>query len=262
MIKVYAGIRKGYGKATQGRVCDDRILLGKQVGNMGYYEYETEGNSAIVAVSDGIGGCNSGWKAAEVALNEVANWADEEVRDDNALREAFLRVNDKVISESLVSLEYQGMAATLSLLVINDTSAKVLHVGDSRVYHYGTVQGHVFFKQITEDQNNMLLWRTEERNQDVPEKDFKNMFGWNHIISYVGMPAQSFEEHIYMLDVMNPKGIFILTSDGVHDFIEKKGLRKVLESEGTWKEKLENIMDTAVENGSCDDQSIIVVEVK
>ena len=262
MIKVYAGIRLGHGKATQGRVCDDRILLGHRIGDMGYYEYDTEGDSTIVAVSDGVGGCNSGWKAAEVALNEVANWPETLVKDEDALKNAFLQVNQKVVTESFSLPEYEGMAATLSVLLISDTHTRVLHVGDSRVYHIGNVQGCDFFGQVTEDQNCLQLWMKEKQYRSFSMNDLKKYDGWERIISYVGMPETDFVERMCMIDIVNSKGTYIVTSDGVHDFIEDELIQMVLKEEGNREDKLKKILDIAVENGSCDDQSIIVVEVK
>lgn len=261
-MKIYAAIKIGEGKAEAGRVCDDRILVGNKVLEDGYYELEPDGSECIVAVADGVGGTGCGWKAATVALEEMATWDCTYLAEEDELRDALSQVNDIVIKASYEAREFEETAATLSVLIINRDHIGMIHLGDSRIYQKRNVQGHVFFKQLTEDQNSLRKWIQEEARlgNNTPIETLKNTHGWNHITSYLGMPEQKLAEEMVVEDYIIADGMFILTSDGIHDFLDKKTFRKLLAEEIDWEEKLQKIMGIARENGSHDDQSIIVVE--
>ena len=74
------------------------------------------------------------------------------------------------------------------------------------------------------------------------------------------MPKEKLTEEMVVEDYVIPDGMFVLTTDGIHDFLDKKTIRNLLEEQLDWEEKLSKIMNAARENGSHDDQSIIVVE--
>lgn len=262
-MKLYASIKIGEGKAEAGRVCDDRILVDGKILEDGYYECEIEDATWLVAVADGVGGTGCGWKAAEVALRKLSDINGNGLMDKDKLKRMFCDVNKAVCEAAAESLEYKKTAATLSVLLANGIDLSILHVGDSRIYEKKDVQGYAIFNPLTEDHNNLRRWRMEEEasGHAFSIERLKENYGWNHITSYVGMKSmESFKENMSVKEFLQPEGLYILTTDGIHDFLDEDIFWELLEEECSWEEKLELIMQAARDNGSKDDQSIIVVE--
>ncbi len=261
-MNVYAAIRLGEGKKDRGMVCDDRVLVNGMVMADGYYEGEVE-EGAIVAVADGVGGCGCGFKAAEVALNEMSSWDYRQFEDETDLRAAFSRVNDRVMEISRNILEYKGTKSTLSAVIVNDSNVSMLHVGDSRIYQLREVQEYRLFRQLTKDQNNLLKWQTDNKKDNVyvDDDELKRQPDWSYITSFVGMESQRFDKMMVTMDDIIGDGTFVLTSDGIHDFVDSDTLEEILCEELSYKEKLDKLMDVAKTNGSHDDRSIIILEL-
>lgn len=262
-MKIYAAIQIGEGKAAKEKVCDDRILVDGRILEDGYVEISVEMDAFSVAVADGVGGTGCGWKAATVALENLAMWDCATIEDEYDLEDVFAKVDACVRTVAMESDAYMGTASTLSGMIVKDRAVALLHVGDSRIYQLRNVQGHTILKQLTEDQNNLRKWKLEEEKngRTFSEAEMKEAFGWNHITSYVGMKSErEFRENMVVEDYAPAEGVYIITSDGIHDFIDKKTFRKILEGTDAWKEKIYEIMQEARENGSQDDQSIIVVD--
>lgn len=262
MMKVYASVRIGYGKKDCGRVCDDRILINHEIIDDGYFEGEYEEDGIILAVADGVGGTQCGWKAAETALGAMQTWDYKECDREEDIRSKFLEVNEEVLKVKREYEQYNQTATTLSALIVNKKNISVLHLGDSRIYQKRRFQGCRIFNQITEDKNNLLKWMEEadENGVVVSEETLKKKVGWDYITSYAGM-EEDFEENVFFDNRAIADGIFVITSDGIHDFIDKEELNKILDEKASWKDKIYKIMDTSRNNGSCDDQSIIILEL-
>lgn len=258
-MNVYAYVRKGTN--ADKKQCDDRVLIGSTVLDRGYHEITIESDSLVVAVSDGVGGHAGGWKAAELGLQETAALKDVPFEDMVGMIACIQHANDKVLSEAAVNIEFRRMAATLSVLRICKDAAVVLHLGDSRVYQLRTLQGHSVFRQLTRDQNLLNQWMQLQEYSDynMSEEELKRDRAWSQITTYLGMSTDKIAGDILVVDNIGVSGCFLLTSDGVHDFLPTGRLTDILKLDISPKEKLELLADEARANGSADDQSIILV---
>ena len=257
-MKVYAAVARGI-KAPEDK-CDDRILVGDRVIEDGYIELTLDEKDTVLAVADGVGGSPCGYVAAQMALEELAKLHQSGEMRPEAIAKRVEQVNELVLRAGQENMQYAGMATTLSLLRFFDGKATCLHVGDTRVYQKKNVQGMKVFSQLTTDQNQMQMWLEsgEAEDRGLTEEDLKHIRGWASIISWMGMEPFAFSERLKIKSEIVPQGMFVLTSDGIHDYIDKNEMRKILEEDISYEDKIARLMERARENGSRDDQSIIV----
>lgn len=110
--------------------------------NQDSYGYSDTPFGLLVTVCDGMGGGPAGKTASDIAVREIIQGVLDASGDDtvvNILIKAVRRANMAIINAGEVSAELRGMGSTCTVLLVNDRSATVAHVGDSRVYQ---VRGH------------------------------------------------------------------------------------------------------------------------
>ncbi len=112
-----------------------------------------------MVVADGMGGMAAGEKASQLAIRTgvdlVLNspmWAtrvDQEVARQliDRMRAYFHEVDNAVIGQANANRHLSGMGTTLTVAYIIDSTAFIVHVGDSRAYHFR--KGKLY--QITRD---------------------------------------------------------------------------------------------------------------
>jgi protein phosphatase len=90
----------------------------------------------LTIVADGMGGHSSGEVASEMAVDLISHYfyADQESPISDALRNAVELANADIYDSSTTAEEYFGMGTTVVALVIQEGTAYVAHVGDSRLY--------------------------------------------------------------------------------------------------------------------------------
>ncbi len=257
-MKIYAGVEKG--NRVHKDHCEDRVLVGREIIDQGYYETELNTPVFLAAVSDGVGGRPMGWLAAKTVLETLSQISLENMQDNKQLLETVKLANEKIFRLSRNDKECKGMATTLSLLKISNGVATILHLGDTRVYQLIPMQGIYMLKQLTKDQNNMTWWMELPEYEDYTEQELKTRRGWYAITSYIGMNSEDLEDKVQIIDQISLNGMFILTSDGIHDYIPHHEFRKALSMDAEPKEIIRELMKKAKDNGSVDDQSIIIVK--
>lgn len=263
-MKICAGVRMGSrpGKPQ----CDDRLLIGDKILSDGFYELETEEKNILLAVADGVGGCQAGWKAAEVTLEEIRAlspmaWETPEGVAVSSMIAQLQAANNKLLFLAGTHGEFEGMASTVSMACVTEDEVKIFHLGDTRVYQLRNLQGHQVMRQLTEDHNLLRSWKAMPQYASLLDEELKQDDRWSHITSYMGMNSEELEAEVQVVENISRTGTFLLTSDGVHDYVEKSQLTEVLDRDVPLREKIELMMNMARENGSMDDQAVIIAAV-
>ncbi|WP_237243871.1 PP2C family protein-serine/threonine phosphatase [Spiroplasma clarkii] len=152
------------------------------------------------------------------------------------------------------------MGTTLTAILLVNNEAFVINIGDSRTYKL--VNSKLF--QVTTDQN---LWNStpEAERQDIQASGVygeraNDVTFWKVLTSALG-PKKTLKIDTYYID--KPYGTYILTTDGVHDYIDNDITAATLTNQNTTlKEKCKIIVEDAKENMSTDNLSILIIEVK
>lgn len=220
----------------------------------------------LAIVCDGMGGHPHGDLAAEVCLteflalfattdfttfkkNEVMQW----------LEMAVLKIRTKMETIAGDDEDKQAMGTTLSaLLIVNQKDAFSVNVGDSRIYQYY----HHKLKQLTIDQNLFNHTKPSERkkiNESYKHnKNFNPKHYWKILTSALG-PSKTIQ--IDVAHLKNVTGCFLLTTDGVHDYLTNDQTTAVLESSASLGEKVLMLVELATNGFSTDNLSLIALEI-
>nr|WP_321522337.1 protein phosphatase 2C domain-containing protein [uncultured Macellibacteroides sp.] len=93
----------------------------------------------LIVVCDGMGGTAGGKTASLIAVNEIIQGVkDSDLQEEPSmvLIRAIRRANMAIIKQSNTDSSLQGMGTTATVLLLNNNSAVLAHVGDSRIYQF------------------------------------------------------------------------------------------------------------------------------
>ncbi len=97
----------------------------------------------LYILCDGMGGHACGEVASAKTVKFLRNffndrWTDSQLPNEATIREAILAANTEIYSTNLSNESYGSgrMGTTLVLMLVQDTSVAIAHVGDSRAYRY------------------------------------------------------------------------------------------------------------------------------
>ncbi|AWX69519.1 PP2C family protein-serine/threonine phosphatase [[Mycoplasma] anseris] len=223
------------------------------------------GRETVLAIlCDGMGGHYGGAKCASLVTDLFETYFKtnfpHDVQYDNKIAinhwfiDALEFIKENLENFAILNPEYSDMGSTLTAALIfpNQKYLYIFNVGDSRTYIYNGL-----LYQVTEDQNIKNAWVKEGK---IKKENADNLKYGNRLTSCIGPKKQMNPDGVIYGKDSNPKYI-ILTSDGLHDFVEKPFMELVMQQNISLKEKAEKLIDCAKKNHSNDNMSIIIVEV-
>jgi len=195
-----------------------------------------------IAVADGMSGSDAGKEASHCCV--TAFLEDYYSTPDTW---SVAKAGQKILSATNSWLHSQGqsryasakgMVSTLSVLVLKSNTAHLFHIGDSRIY---LLRQNVL-EQLTRDHR---LWLSEDKN-------------------YLSR-AMGIEPHLevdYKNIALEPGDLFLLTTDGVHDFLDGKALKHLLTQTDDLNDISASLIKTAIANGSDDNATCQLVRIE
>ncbi|HYM47855.1 MAG TPA: protein kinase [Burkholderiaceae bacterium] len=206
--------------------------------------HESEGNRAtrelVAVIADGLGGGPGGRLASETTVRGFIEGyfsLPETLGVDRAAHRALASMNRWVCAHGRQDEKLRGMATTFSALILRGRSAHVVHLGDSRVY------------RLRERQLQRL---TEDHVHAHPD------------LSHVLYRAVGLEENAradYARHDLRAHDRYLLCSDGVHAVLKPAELTVLLSQQASPQEDARRIIERALEAGSQDNVSAVVVDV-
>lgn len=204
---------------------------------------DAEGN-ALVIVADGMGGHVAGEVASRIAINVAAS-ADLEPADRVAAGNRAIR--EEVAREP----NLEGMGTTMTLLSIDDTTATVGHVGDSRAYLLRAGE----FSQLTEDHT--VAAEYVALGQLSPEEAATHP--QRHMLTRTLGLTRFVNVDEYKFDILAGDRI-LLCSDGLTEMVADEVIAATV-SDRTPEEAVWALVELANEAGGVDNITVVVVEV-
>ena len=148
-------------------------------------------------------------------------------------------LNQYLWGQSRNAIYGQGQLTTFTSLILKGNTGFVFHVGDTRLYRIRNNE----FEQITRDHSQQI---------DKETTYLSRALGADITLE---IDSHSFE--------LNPGDIFLLTSDGIHDYVSKN---EWLDLRNQYKDKKDEwtaaILKLALAKGSKDNLSVQIVEIK
>ena len=224
-------------------------------------EMKTFPDMTVCIVADGMGGQAAGEIASKRAIEVVprelrknlAAAADED-QVKQVIRKAVVQANDEIITMGSLDRDLKNMGTTIVLAVWRKgRELYVSNLGDSRAYMVRAGK----IEQLTIDHS--LAWALVENKTITPEEAKEHRFK-NVLWKYLGSKeiGDGPEVHPIRLE----KGDrFLLCSDGLTGPVADEKLLQFIEAHPNVQECADGLGQLALDDGSRDNVSCIVIEV-
>lgn len=198
----------------------------------------------VLAVADGMGGYDRGDVASRIAIDTLVERLHTLDTEDSSLilKQAYRRANEQIYENGVSQGEENMMGTTLVVGLLRGVELSLANVGDSRGYllRAGALT------QVTQDHS---LIAEQVRMGVLSEEDARRSHHRNIITRALGHRPRV-DVDVFELTLL-PEDRLLLSTDGVHDFLEEDEIREVLlelppeDAPGT-------LIERALENGSTD----------
>ncbi len=131
----------------------------------------------------------------------------------------------------------KGMVSTLSILIVKSTTAHIFHIGDSRIYRLRKGM----LEQITRDHR---IWVSKEKNYLNRAMGIEPRLE----VDYKSLPLEKGD-------------LFLMTTDGIHDFIDEKTIRQLLQEAADLTKTANCIVQKAITHKSDDNLTCQLIRI-
>ncbi len=217
-----------------------------------------DSDRGIYLVVDGIGGQAAGEKAAEIAVTCVRQRLERQTgTTEQRVREAIALANNEIYRQAREHAEWEGMACVLTVAVLENGSAVVGHVGDSRLYQ---IRGGAI-RKITHDHSPV---GEREDNQELSEAEAMRHPRRNEVYRDVGSEEHEPDDPDF-IEVQplafDGDSALVLCSDGLSDLVPKEAIRQIVErNAGNPDAAARALIEAANAAGGKDNVTVVVVE--
>ncbi|KAG1707573.1 Serine/threonine-protein kinase PrkC [Nymphon striatum] len=203
---------------------------------------QLESKGIAVAIADGMSGSDGGKEASQVSVNQFLSdyyGTPESWTVKQAATKILTALNTWLYSQGQEKYgTAKGMVTTFSALVLKSQTVHMFHVGDSRIYRLRDND----LVQMTRDHR---VWITNDRD---------------YLSRAIGIDTHL--EIDYRASAVQEGDVYLLTTDGVHDFVSDKEIQEVIESnKGDPQKATENLIKAAKQNDSNDNISAQFVKI-
>ena len=196
--------------------------IGGRAENQDSYGWSSSPFGYVVTVCDGMGGGPGGKTASSIAVKEIIDSiceAGKEENVNNIIIKAIRKANMAIIEAGNENKKLKGMGSTATVLLVNNKSAVIAHVGDSRVYQL---------------RNGKKVFRTFDHSmvfdmvkQGVITEEQARLSSQSNVITRALGIQPDLEVEIH--EVPFEKGDrFALCTDGIHGALKEKELIRML----------------------------------
>jgi PPM family protein phosphatase len=209
---------------------------------------------ALFVVADGMGGHRAGRRASELAVSTILeSYASAPpIQIPDILRAAMGEANTRVFEEGSRIPAYNAMGTTCSVLVVQESSAWIGHIGDSKIFLV-TPAG---IRQLTTDHSR--VWElyvrgviTREQARVHPER--------NLLTRALGTKPE-LEADISGPFALETGSRLVMCTDGLTNHVEEEDIRRLVEMSPPQK-AAEALVALANERGGTDNITVQIVEV-
>ena len=206
----------------------------------------------LFLVADGMGGHRAGDLASEYTVSRVCEAVTKSMQKIpfQILKGAFQYANQKLIEKAGESPAYAGMGTTLVAVTVQDDTAYVANVGDSRLYKIGGT-----IEQFTEDHS---LVEEMVRMGEISKEEARNHPEKNIITRAIGV-SETVEPDYF--DTKLEKGeCLLLCSDGLSNMLEDAQIKEILDRRTDLRSGAEELVREANRNGGKDNIAVVLIE--
>jgi serine/threonine protein phosphatase PrpC len=216
----------------------------------------------VFAVSDGMGGANSGEFASRITVDKITKLMPRGYRPaapgpasqyDVTLAELFTAIHYDLLKLGQSYEECRGMGTTLSLCWLTPGWLYFGHIGDSRIYHLPPGGG---VTQLTHDHSHVGWLRRKGR---LSEREARDHPARNALNQALGAEHQVIDPQLGVLPCA-PGDRFLLCSDGLNDGLWDRHLDEIVRAADTTP-VAQRLVQAALDRSGKDNITALVVEV-
>ena len=179
----------------------------------------------LYVVADGMGGHVAGEVASRLAVEAIGSFSAAALKNDLSLSssqrlvQAIQQANEHIIQAGKENTQLVGMGTTVVAAVIDQSTAHIGHVGDSRAYLLRNKE----IKQLTKDHS--LLNEYLQKGLITPENS--GDYPYKHIITRALGSRPGVEVEIQTI-ALQPGDCFLLCTDGLTNMLTERDIRTIL----------------------------------
>ncbi len=206
----------------------------------------------VFIVADGMGGHNAGDYASRYAVETVVNeiGISFEKNPMKILGKAIEKANTLIREKAREDAALNGMGTTMVIATCMGKYLEVANVGDSRLY---VINERI--EQITQDHS---LVEEMVRMGGIDRASARNHPDKNIITRAIG--ARDYVEADFYNLELKTGDMVLLCSDGLTNMVDDETIHHILRGDGRLKDRVEELVRTANQNGGKDNISAIVIE--
>ena len=230
-------------KSIAGKKPDNEDYLGAYIPSDATDDaVQLDSKGITIAIADGMSGSDGGKEASQVSVRQFIDdyyGTPESWTVKQAATKILTALNTWLYSQGQEKYgTAKGMVTTFSAMVLKSQTAHLFHVGDSRIYR---LRDHDLV-QLTRDHR---VWISNDRD---------------YLSRAIGIDTHL--EIDYRATSLQEDDIYLLTTDGVHDFVTNKEIQEILEDCTDVQTASERIVKAARRNDSDDNITAQLVKVE
>ena len=200
-------------------------------------------NHKTFGIFDGMGGLPLGEKASHLGALELQKYCNN--NNDFSMKEYFKIANERIKNYKNGKIH---LGTTVSIINFLDKKFEIGNIGDSRIY----ILKNDKLIQISKDHTEQMLF--DELNISLNRKP--------RLIEYLGLKEEGLKihPHIRKYSYRNISKILMCT-DGLTDMVSDEEIRKILVSEESIEDNMQELISLVNKNGGEDNTTIMIFKI-
>lgn len=203
--------------------------------------YEKDGRLCFV-LCDGLGGHGMGDKASALAVKTIGECFMDFDPSEDFFAPAFEIAQGNLLGEQKRIGAERMMKTTAAVLICDKKTARIGHVGDSRIYCFR--RGKVWFRTLDHSVPQMLAL-----SGDIKESEIRNHPDRSLLLRVMGVAWDEPKYELHEPVALKKCQAFLLCSDGFWELIEEEKMCALLKESRSVEEWLSKMAEEVTRNG-------------
>ena len=204
--------------------------------------YKQQGEEALLALADGLGGHSKGEIASQTAVAEALCCFTPNGEERADVVQAFQKAQNAIMQKQNQMHEIDGMKTTMVLCRISQSKIVWAHIGDSRLYLFE--KGKMITRTLDHSVPQLLVFAG-----DIKEKQIRFHPDRSRLLKVMGIPWEKPDYEVGEIRARKPGQAILMCSDGFWEWIDEKKMIHCLKKAKDVEQWLELMRQEVEKNG-------------